>query len=209
LLTTSRPRSHRVYDALKDQIRSGVLQPGTRLPGQLHLADEFGVALMTVRQGLAQLAAEGMISIEHGRGMFVRAPEVPAVLIVEDEVLARTLLSEVVQESGFRPIPAASPQAAITALESNPAIGLVLTDIRMKTIQDGIEFVRTVRRRWPTLPLAAVTAFPQDLASLHGQPECPVLIINKPFHISQIDEALRLAMGPRVLGRAAGRWANA
>jgi CheY-like chemotaxis protein len=160
---------------------------------------------MTVRQGLAQLAAEGMISIEHGRGMFVRTPVVPAVLIVEDEHLSRTLLVEIVSEAGFRAIPRTGPDEAISALEANPAIGLVLTDVRMKTIEAGVAFIRTVRHRWPTLPLAAVTAFAQDLALLHGQPECPILIVNKPFHVSQIDEALRLAMGTRTPTRAASR----
>jgi CheY-like chemotaxis protein len=51
-----------------------------------------------------------------------------------------------------------------------------------------------VRRRWPDLPLAAVTAFPDDLSELHGTPECPLLIISKPFRKQHIERVLQLAV---------------
>lgn len=38
------------------------------------LATEFGVAPLTVRNALAQLEQDGLISREHGRGTFVRDP---------------------------------------------------------------------------------------------------------------------------------------
>jgi CheY-like chemotaxis protein len=90
-------------------------------------------------------------------------------------------------------------------LERDPSIALVISDVRMPPTGDvagftarpetaaGIGFIRTVRQRWPTLPLAAVTGYPDDLAELHGTPECPVLIVPKPFRASQIAEVLRLA----------------
>src|SRR5262249_46520802 len=86
---------------------------------------------------------------------------------------------------------------ALARLESEPSIALVLSDIRMPDSEGGVAFIRTVRRRWPDLSLAAVTGFPEDLAMLHGTDEYPVLTIPKPFRAHQIDDARRLGRGGR------------
>ncbi|HWP29667.1 MAG TPA: response regulator, partial [Chloroflexota bacterium] len=127
-----------------------------------------------------------------------------AVLIVDDDALMRATLRERVLRAGYRPVEADGPAAGLAALERDSAIGLVLSDIRMPTTGDGIAFIRAVRRRWPALPVAAVTGYPGDLDALHGTPECPVLILPKPFRASQIEEVLRLALHPPASGSAAG-----
>jgi CheY-like chemotaxis protein len=43
-----------------------------------------------------------------------------------------------------------------------------------------------------------VTGYPDDLAGLYGTPECPVLVIAKPFRQHQIEEAISLALQPRL-----------
>ena len=85
-------RSHRVYEALRDRLRTGDFVPGTRLPSHREMAATFGVAPMTIRQVLARLEQEGFISREHGRGTFVRAQTMPGVLVVADAIPVRTLL---------------------------------------------------------------------------------------------------------------------
>ncbi|MER5529703.1 GntR family transcriptional regulator [Streptomyces sp. NPDC002677] len=55
--------SHRtVADALRTQIRSGVLRPGQRMPTQAKLADEFGVERGAVRQALRILQSEHLLT---------------------------------------------------------------------------------------------------------------------------------------------------
>ncbi len=198
------PRSSRVYSALRERILEGDLAPGTKLPPHTQLAAEFGVAPLTLRQVLAVLEQEGLVSREQGRGTFVRARATPAVLIVDDDALMRATLRERVLRAGYRPVEADGPAAGLAALERDSAIGLVLSDIRMPTTGDGIAFIRAVRRRWPALPVAVVTGYPGDLDALHGTPECPVLILPKPFRASQIEEVFRLALHPPASGSAAG-----
>jgi CheY-like chemotaxis protein len=198
------PRSRRVYSALRERILEGELVPGTKLPPHTQLAAEFGVAPLTLRQVLAVLEQEGLLSREQGRGTFVRARATPAVLVVDDDALLRAVLREHVIRAGYRPVEADGPAAGLAALERDSAIGLILSDIRMPTTGDGIAFIRAVRRRWPTLPVAAVTGYPGDLDALHGTPECPVLILPKPFRASQIEEVLRLALHPAAPSSAAG-----
>lgn len=60
------PKYHRVYLVLREQLRDGRFVAG--LPGELALMQQFGVARVTVRRALAQLAGEGLIAREPGRG---------------------------------------------------------------------------------------------------------------------------------------------
>ncbi|WP_321897312.1 phosphonate metabolism transcriptional regulator PhnF [Burkholderia cepacia] len=58
--------------ALEDDIRTGVLGPGTQLPGELDLSVRFSVNRKTVRHALAVLRERDLIRIERGRGAFVK-----------------------------------------------------------------------------------------------------------------------------------------
>ena len=60
------PKYHQVYLVLREQLEEGRFADG--LPGEFALMEEFKVARVTVRRALEQLAAEGLISREPGRG---------------------------------------------------------------------------------------------------------------------------------------------
>ncbi len=62
-------------DLLRQQIHSGELGPGDPLPSELRLVQEYGISRTTVRQAIAQLRTEGLVSVERPRGTFVRVPE--------------------------------------------------------------------------------------------------------------------------------------
>jgi len=179
-----------VYEALHHAIRSGELPPGTQLSTIPVLAADFGVSPVTVRNVQTRLEEEGLISREVGRGTFVLAPAPKSILIVEDDEQSRALVGEYVTSAGYRALLASGPQEGLSYLERDRTVVLVLSDIRMPTPADGIEFIRTVRRRWPGILLAAVTGYPDDLAELHGTADCPTLVVLKPVRRSQIEETL-------------------
>ncbi|NTE66240.1 phosphonate metabolism transcriptional regulator PhnF [Agrobacterium tumefaciens] len=62
----------RIVDTIIDEINRGVLTVGTRLPPAPELADRFGVNRLTVLRALNHLSGEGLVSMEQGRGTFVR-----------------------------------------------------------------------------------------------------------------------------------------
>jgi len=66
------PKYHQIYLVLREQLAEGRFAGG--LPGELALAGQFGVARITVRKALGQLAAEGLIDRAPGRGTVPRAP---------------------------------------------------------------------------------------------------------------------------------------
>jgi DNA-binding transcriptional regulator YhcF (GntR family) len=203
VIYTLGPRARRVYTILRDNLLGGEFAPGAKLPSHTELAAQFGVATLTVRHVLAHLEQEGLVSREHGRGTFARARTTPAVLIVEDDPLARTLLRTYVTRAGYRPIEASCSREGLAVLEQDRTIALVLSDIHLPAKQEGIGFIRAVARRWPEIPLAAVTGYPDDLAELHGRPECPFLVLAQPVRAQQIETVLRLVLQPQPADRTA------
>lgn len=59
---------------LRNVIADGTWSPGHPLPSESDLCAMFGLSRTAVRQALAELAAEGLVHKEKGRGSFVRAP---------------------------------------------------------------------------------------------------------------------------------------
>src|ERR1700749_260035 len=60
-------------DHLRAAIGKGRLREGDQLPSEAQLMSHYGVARMTVRNALRVLQDEGLITAEHGRGVYVRA----------------------------------------------------------------------------------------------------------------------------------------
>lgn len=66
------PRYREIEAALRDRISH--LRPGQRLPSDADLCAEFGVSRMTARHAMSQLADEGLVRRDPGRGTFVAEP---------------------------------------------------------------------------------------------------------------------------------------
>jgi GntR family transcriptional regulator, transcriptional repressor for pyruvate dehydrogenase complex len=60
-----------VAKAIKGRIASGEWVVGQRLPSISQLAQEFGVGIGSIREAVKVLSSQGIVRIEHGRGMFV------------------------------------------------------------------------------------------------------------------------------------------
>lgn len=66
------PRYREIEAVLRTRIAR--LRPGQRLPSDADLCDEFGVSRMTARHAMSQLADEGLVRRDPGRGTFVAEP---------------------------------------------------------------------------------------------------------------------------------------
>lgn len=64
-----------VSDHLAGRIESGDLPAGARLPGERALAEEYGVALGTVRRAVLDLRERGLVVTLAAKGTFVAEPE--------------------------------------------------------------------------------------------------------------------------------------
>jgi GntR family transcriptional regulator, transcriptional repressor for pyruvate dehydrogenase complex len=74
----------RVAEVLSDEITSGRLSPGDRLPSEVQLVEQLGVSRTVVREAVSRLRNAGLVEPRQGAGVFVLAPRVqPLDLSVE------------------------------------------------------------------------------------------------------------------------------
>lgn len=64
-----------IYDDLRQSILSGKVAPGEQLPTERKMAENYGVAVPTVRQALARLRTEGLIESRRYHGTTVAFPQ--------------------------------------------------------------------------------------------------------------------------------------
>lgn len=69
--TNDKPLYHAVAKAIREQIERGVYAPGSRLPGERHLAEEFNVSRVTIRQAITTLQALGHVDTRKGSGAWI------------------------------------------------------------------------------------------------------------------------------------------
>jgi len=79
--------------------------------------------------------------------------EKPLVLIVEDEVLVRMLISDILQDGGFRVIEAKNTMEALRVLEARPEVQVIFTDAEMPPGPTGFELARQVCKGWPYIEI--------------------------------------------------------
>lgn len=84
-------KSDLIYEELSSRIRSGAYPAGTKLPRESVFAQQQGVALLTLRNALARLEADGLIARLPRSGTFVMNP---------DESKPRTVLLRLEDYSG-------------------------------------------------------------------------------------------------------------
>jgi DNA-binding GntR family transcriptional regulator len=68
---TDVPPSQQLAAILREQIRSGKLPRGSRLPSIVRLADEHDISTSTVQKAMRILRAEGLIKTVRAYGTFV------------------------------------------------------------------------------------------------------------------------------------------
>lgn len=72
-----------------------------------------------------------------------------SVLIVEDEVLIRTLCADVFREAEYEVIEAGNGDQALELLKSGISVSAIVSDIRMPGSTDGMSLRQEVEQHWP------------------------------------------------------------
>jgi DNA-binding FadR family transcriptional regulator len=65
-----------VIDHLREEISSGKLPTGTRLPAEAKLTEQLGVSRTTLREAIVVLSHAGLVDVRQGDGTFVRERQV-------------------------------------------------------------------------------------------------------------------------------------
>jgi DNA-binding NtrC family response regulator len=79
-----------------------------------------------------------------------QAQRVPIILVVDDDALIRLMLSDFLQECGFKVFEAASALEAVDILKSpHVAIDVVVSDVRLPGGMSGFELAKWMREHCP------------------------------------------------------------
>jgi signal transduction histidine kinase/CheY-like chemotaxis protein len=154
------------------------------------------VTLYLPRAAATPVAAQAPAATDPAQAA-VSAP----ILLVEDDPEVAEATVELLQDIGYRSVEARDARAALEALERDPTIAMVLSDIVMPGPLNGLELARTLRRRRPDLPVLLATGYSQYAAAAASD---GFGLVEKPYRRTSLAAAIRTA-----IERAAARPAVA
>jgi nitrogen-specific signal transduction histidine kinase/CheY-like chemotaxis protein len=118
------------------------------------------------------------------------APAGTTVLVVEDNHDVRAVTVSLLEQLGYRAVAVEHAAAALDALAASQEIDVIFSDVVLPGDIDGLLLARTIRARYPDLPIVLTTGYAKVFDS---EPEFPVL--RKPFQISALGRIFREVLG--------------
>lgn len=89
-----------IRDALASDIAEGRLKPREKIPTEPELVERYGAGRHSVRRAIADLAKQGKLSVEQGRGTFVGTQPMLQYALGKRTRLRRNLIAQGVDVSG-------------------------------------------------------------------------------------------------------------
>ena len=113
----------------------------------------------------------------------------PSILVVEDDVPVRCLITTTLKTHGYKYLTASNGETAIMMTTShNPDI--MLLDLGLPDI-DGIEVIRSVRT-WSNLPIIVLSARSEDSDKIEALDNGADDYLTKPFSVDELLARLRV-----------------
>ena len=111
------------------------------------------------------------------------------ILVVDDDIEIAELLEIYLKNEGYEPVMAADGKEAISKLNTNPDIGLMIVDVMMPNM-NGLEVVKIVRKdsRVPILMLSAKSG---DMDKIQGLITGADDYVTKPFNPLEVMASVR------------------
>ncbi|MEH3023920.1 MAG: response regulator [Pseudomonas oryzihabitans] len=116
------------------------------------------------------------------------APTVTLLAVVaEDELLLQALVREVLKQEGFNVETFGTADAALQFLELHwQQVNVVVSNVRMPGVIDGIQLARIVADRWSSVPLVLMSGY----VGLRDDIPAGVPFLHKPWTLDQLTEAV-------------------
>ena len=121
-----------------------------------------------------------------------------AFLVVDDEVLLRMNLADMINDAGYPTYEAGNADEALELIERHPEIGVLFTDVNMPGSMDGLTLAQTVRERWPNVRIIITSG---RLVAPPNKLPLEAIFIGKPYRMHELDRVFeRIAAEPRSRG---------
>jgi CheY-like chemotaxis protein len=112
------------------------------------------------------------------------------ILVVEDEFLIRFMLADSLREIGYQVLEAADGDEGLDILCSGQGVHLIITDVRMPGVVDGMELTRRSKSMAPDRPVIVCSA---HLLRSESHPADDFLA--KPYGIGSLTDAIARLIG--------------
>jgi DNA-binding response OmpR family regulator len=116
--------------------------------------------------------------------------EAGRILVVEDEVLVRMVISEHLRDCGFRVIEAASAEEATRLLSAGGEFDLVFTDVQLGGGADGFDLVQWIRATRPAQQVI-ITSGMADAAERAARLCADADFVGKPYTPEAVEARIR------------------
>lgn len=138
------PLYYQLKEILLEEIKKS--EPGTSLPTELELCEQFDISRPTVRQAINELVVEGYLTRMKGKGTFIAEPK-----IQQDFLIVLKSFGEEMQEKGLTP---ATKVVGLEPTVCDEKIGAALN------IPVGSEVIKLTRLRFANnVPIVLVVTF--------------------------------------------------
>src|SRR6266446_1243035 len=122
------------------------------------------------------------------------------ILIVDDEEVLRDVLEAVLRREDFDVVMASSGEQALSILDDDDAVDLVILDIMLPGIS-GIDTLRALRIANPNLPVIVITADSSIDGAIEAMKHGAFHYIPKPFKNEEVILTVNKALEQRRLSR--------
>src|SRR5580698_8037145 len=75
----------------------------------------------------------------------------PTILLIEDEAIIRLGTTAMLEDAGYEVMEAGDASEALAILSSHPEIDVVLTDVQMPGVIDGLNLVEIINQDYPAI----------------------------------------------------------
>jgi PAS domain S-box-containing protein len=116
-----------------------------------------------------------------------RAQQGQTVLLVEDEIAIRELVSEILGDAGYRVLTASNGPMGVAILRSNERIDLLVTDVGLPGGLNGRQVADAGRVARPELKVLFVTGYAANAAVGAGHLDEGMEVLTKPFNIIELE----------------------
>jgi PAS domain S-box-containing protein len=113
------------------------------------------------------------------------------ILVVDDEVIIRMLVVDVLTDLGYQPLEAHDGPSALAIIEAGNRLDLLITDVGLPNGMNGRQVADAARAKQPELKVMFVTGYAENAVVGAGHLDPGMHLLTKPFQINELSRRIR------------------
>ncbi len=116
------------------------------------------------------------------------------ILVVDDEPTVRMLITDILQDLGYRVIEAADSVSGLTILRSDVRIDMLISDVGLPGGMNGRQMADAARTVRPGLKVLFITGYAENAVVGNGHLSPGMHVLTKPFAIDALSSRVKSVM---------------